>query len=135
MSHEFRTPLNSILGFSSLVEMEFGNLRHESTEDYFEPIYTGDGVRLYRKYQCRYLEATYNSTLSAGSKDARFTHDEALYIKKADEPAQIYNGTKSKLLKILGDNKSEMSSYLKEENLTLKNQGDLLKAINYYESL
>lgn len=57
-----------------------------------------------------------------------------LFVKIGNAPAQQYANAK-KLLTAFGDKKSVMAKYFKEEKLNIKRDEDLIKCINYYNSL
>ena len=57
------------------------------------------------------------------------------FHKKFGTPAQELRMKKSSILKSFGDKKSTISKYIVQQNLNLKNEKDLIKVFDYFNSL
>ena len=101
---------------------------------YFEVLEEGK-CDLYRRYTCRLEEGYYNKALSAGDRSYKYVKFEHYYMSKDNEPAVKIKAKKGSLFKIMTENKDEIDIYIKENKLKLSKEEDLIKLINYYNSL
>lgn len=75
------------------------------------------------------------SDFSGGNYRDYFRINEEYYIKKGDKPAKNIRKSKRKILKELGDHTNELKDYIKENNLRLKTDQELIDLIYYYNAL
>ena len=101
---------------------------------YFEVLEEGK-CDLYRRYTCRLEEGYYNKALSAGDRSYKYVKFEHYYMSKDNEPAVKIKAKKGSLFKIMTENKDEIDNYIKENKLKLSKEEDLIKLVNYYNSL
>ena len=101
-------------------------------KDFFE-IVSKWKVSLLRKYEIEVLRANYSMQFDTGFKNDRLSLNQELYLQK-DDHAAVAN-RKNKLLEILSDKKNEVTHFINQEKLSVKDQEDLFKILSYYNQL
>jgi hypothetical protein len=91
---------------------------------------------LLKKYQCTLIEgvkyAKNNfSTLKPDKYKIKFDY----FIQKEGNPATKISSKTKEFLKCFPDNNNLISNYLKADKLKVKKEEDLIKIIDYYNSL
>lgn len=99
---------------------------------YFEVAQTGK-VNLLVKYEIEVIPANYNVALMSGSKNDILSLSQKFYLQRGNEIFPITK--KGRLIELLADKKSEISSYLGKERLSFKKKKDLMQLLEYYEQL
>jgi len=65
-----------------------------------------------------------------------FVDESTYFVISSKKPiANIIKLKKKDILNLLADKKNEVESYVSNEKLDYKNEGDVIKIINYYNSL
>jgi len=107
----------------------------EDGENYIFQVLINGGCKLLKKYQCTFSPANYNVSMDAGHKTPYYTKSHNLYIQITDNtPIKIKKSSKS-ILKAIGDKKDELKKYIKDNKLSMKNELDIKKVVNYYNIL
>jgi hypothetical protein len=119
IKHTFRSGYDRVPGFGSNV--------------YFEVLGQGEMVVL-KKYDVKFIEEVTNNYGTA-AQVKRFQRAEKYFlIKNGQAAVEVKLNTKS-VLAAIGDKQAELEKYISKEKLKLKNEGDLLALLAYYESL
>ena len=97
----------------------------------------GAQYSLFSKQQVRFKPGTraYNSLTR--STPNRYTHDQELFLKYSEEPvAEYIKGGKNNLVALLKEpHREEALDYIKREKLNTKKQTDLVKLVQYLNTL
>ena len=104
---------------------------------YFEILNEGD-LMLLKKNYVEIRERSYAKNYMGGGGDGRefYYHNSSYYYKPAPGAAAIKMKKNRKfILGIFGEKKEEVLSYIKENQLSLKNEEDLEKIFSYYNRL
>jgi len=99
----------------------------------FEILVNGD-TKLFLNPKVVLLPANYNEAVNAGTNNDKYTRSDKFYIYKNNELKNIYN-SKSSVLKNLNDKAEELKIYSKENNLKFKEKEDLIKILEYYNTI
>jgi hypothetical protein len=87
-----------------------------------------------KKYDVKFIEEVTNNYGTA-AQVKRFQRAEKYFlIKNGQAAVEVKLNTKS-VLAAIGDKQAELEKYISKEKLKLKNEGDLLVLLAYYESL
>jgi hypothetical protein len=90
---------------------------------------------LYKRYKGSVLQPSYNSSLSVGNEKPKIHVEEFYYMEIDDKETEKIKTRRRRVWKKLGDKKSEMKTYIKDNNLHTRKEEDLIKAVEYYNSL
>jgi hypothetical protein len=104
---------------------------------YFEILNRGK-CSLLKKNYVDIEENSYASNYMGGGGDGRdyFIHKSSLYYRSDPGSAAIkFQKSKRQILKIFSDKKDEISSYIKENNLNVSSENDLIRIFNYYNQI
>jgi len=99
----------------------------------FEILVNGD-TKLFLNPKVVLLPANYNEAVNAGSNNDKYTRSDKFYIYKNNE-LKVINNSKSSVLKNLEDKAEQIKTYSKENNLKFKEKEDLIKIVEYYNSI
>jgi hypothetical protein len=91
-----------------------------------------DGLMLLEHSYVEFIQADYNIALNVGSKDHKYVRKEKLYFVKNNK--MIPAGKKS-LYEVMADKESAVKKFIKENDLNVKNEGQLAKVVEYYNSI
>jgi hypothetical protein len=81
------------------------------------------------------LKANYTGAYNAGRTADEFIIKDDQFILKADGTLHELKKNKKTILKILSDKQAEIEKYLKEQKINLNEQADLIKLLDFYNSL
>jgi hypothetical protein len=91
---------------------------------------------VYKVYYKDWLEANYEGGYSADRRYDQFVDKYDLYfLKKGDNTLYEVKKTKKSLKEAFPENLSEITSFFKSNKLNLKEEEDLVKLMEYYDSL
>lgn len=102
---------------------------------FFEVMARGYCKLLYRRSSEIKREDLPVSDFSGGNYRDYFRLTEEYFIKKGDESAQFIRKSKRKILKILSDYDTELEKYIKENDMTLKSDEEVIDLIYFYNAL
>lgn len=108
-------------------------ISNAEAKGYFELLSDGE-VQVLKKYKIVYIMGKAAQAYTTAEPPRFVSVPSQLYVKFGDSSAQNFKKAKS-ILKLFGDQMDEMQSYLKQEKLNIKKEGDLIKLITYYNSL
>ncbi|WP_028890751.1 hypothetical protein [Tenacibaculum sp. 47A_GOM-205m] len=103
--------------------------------DYYLELYKGNEISFFKKYSGKLNPPLMNKMTNQQLKPAEFVKKENYYIKKEDKLKGI-DLNKRQVLKILTtNNKKKALSYIEENNLSLKNEGEIISLFRYIDNL
>ncbi|MGJ8665726.1 MAG: hypothetical protein ACSHW7_05125 [Patiriisocius sp.] len=107
----------------------------DTKDGYFIVLEEGKNLTLYNKVTKEFFEGT--KSFNSYSRDVpdTFKEKEKLYISKNEGTLEEVANSKSKRRKIFSNNTEQIKSYIKEENLNIRNDEDFAKAIKYANTL
>ena len=108
----------------------------ENEEAIFVQVLYDQASRVYKFYQKEFLKANYEGGYSADRKYDEFVDKYDLLLMKEGE-STIYKLKNSKkyVISLFPEKEKEISSYIKQNNLDLKDAESIVKLMAYYDSL
>lgn len=97
---------------------------------YFQVLVPG-GIQLLKKNMKIFKEASYQGAYSAGREYDEFIDDEKYYVLVDGKPLTEFRNKKSLQQSIPADNAGEIDSYIKKNNLNLKEEQHLVMLFRY----
>lgn len=113
---------------------KFLNLKTDKGESFFEILTTGDRINLLKLYKCEVIVGKSSNGILPEIKD-KFSIITEYYTIKKNDNIQRYKNSKKSLYNLLFDKNGEIRKYIKENNLKIKRQNDLIKIFDYYNML
>ncbi len=111
----------------------FSENKNKETSGFYK-VLVDKKVKLMSIVYLELLPSNYNAAMDAGNNYDKYVKKEKYYVLVNQELKQI-SKTKSSILKTF-DNKSEqVNDYAKENSLKYKNTEDLVKIVEYYNSI
>lgn len=101
---------------------------------YFNVLYDGKKYDLYKKTKSQFREARKAKSSYDNALPPAFIKTTTYYLVDDGQFLEIPSSSR-KILKMMDSKKSEMKEYIKKNNLDLKKEGDLVKAIQHFDSL
>ena len=101
---------------------------------YFKVLSDGEHYDLYKKVTVEFIEKTFAKTSYGRDTPAQFKREDVYYLVSNDKFYELPN-KKNKLIDVFNAKESEVKKYIKSENLNIKEEADLIKVINYYNSI
>ncbi len=101
------------------------------SQGYFELLRNGDNKLLLRREITHHVIDQSNDDPS----DDVFVHNNAYYIKMGDEPATSVLMNKKCYYYLFRDHKEEVKAFIKDNKIKCNSEEDLLRVLDYYESL
>lgn len=108
----------------------FSPVDKATEKSYYEVLYDGKTKYLKRSTKVIIEAKEYNSA----TVTKKIEDDSALYIAKEDKKPLSVKANEKSVLKVLGK-EAELSKYIKDNKLNLKNDGDMGKLLAYYDTL
>jgi len=112
----------------------YEDAKGNNRSSYFNPLNEGTAVLLY-KPEIKLKKGRIPATSYDRTVPPTFIDVSSYYIKKGDETAKKIRLKKSDILTSLADKKNEVQAYIKDEGLSLKKEADLIKLMDYYNSI
>ncbi|MEA2041639.1 MAG: hypothetical protein U9N85_03705 [Bacteroidota bacterium] len=106
----------------------------ESTEKGFYQIISKGTVSLVKYTNIELLSPNYNAAMDAGSKASRYTKENDYYVQIGKTFKKI-KPRKRKILRIFNDKSETVEQFAKQNNLRYRDEDDLAKIFNYYNSI
>jgi len=91
-------------------------------------------VTLLKKTELTLLEANYNAAMDVGAENNKYVKKEKYYILKGNSVQEIKKSKKA-ISVILSDHISKVDEYVNQYNLNVKEEYDLIKIFDFYNSL
>lgn len=101
---------------------------------YFSILTDGKNYDLYKKVKSTFNQPYVAKTSYERDRDPSFTKTTTYYLVQNGKFYELPD-SKSKILKVMDKKKKEIKSYIKVNNLDLDNEDDLIKLVNYFDSL
>ncbi len=112
-------------------ERSFDNfIIEDNKQEFLEKIYI-DKITLYKRYATSYQKAHYNKLLDAGSHRDQILVKERFYLSYTDGKMEMVPYERRKIMNLLLAKKPSVRSFIKGENLNVKDVDDLIKIIAY----
>ncbi len=102
--------------------------------DFFQVLVEGKCKLLIRR-EIQIIQANYNYTHNVGSHNDKFVLVESYYMKKGDAPAVKVKKFKKRFLQNFEDKNIQVADYMKKQKISLGKQDDLMKVVDYYNTL
>jgi hypothetical protein len=112
----------------------YEDAKGNNRSSYFNPLNEGNTILLY-KPEIKLKKGRVPATSYDRTVPPTFIDVSTYYIKKGDKTAKRIRLKKTDILAILSDKKNEIQAYIKSENLSLKKEDDLIKLMDYYNSI
>ncbi len=90
---------------------------------------------LYKRHYREYKAADYGSAYSSDQRYNEYINHHDFYISVDQGEALPLKPKKKDLLKIMQDHAAEVEAFIKAEKLKLKNDWNLVKVVEYWDSL
>ncbi len=91
-------------------------------------------ITLLKKTDLTLMEANYNAAMDVGSENNKYVKKEKYYISK-DNSVQEMKKSKKIIRTIFSDQISKVEEYVDQYNLNVKEEYDLIKIFDFYNSL
>jgi hypothetical protein len=102
--------------------------------DFYQVIYEGKSG-FYLKRRKSILKANYTGAYNEGRAYDEFVNESIYYLRKPDNSLEKIKLNKSSVLSALKDKQSQVKSFVSKEKLALKEEADVVKVLEYYDSL
>jgi hypothetical protein len=106
----------------------------DKTLGFYEVLADGKAMFL-RKYETQVKNPTFNAALNVGDKDYYFQRVEGFYAEKADIIEKLKSKTSFFTEGLMKNKAKNIELFIKENNLNLKKEEDLIKLFSYYNTL
>ena len=138
---------NKILGLANpedIIQAQFGThtfiysefkVGNKNKDGYFEVLANGKVKLLCRRESIVKREQIPASDYSGGNFRDYFRTTKEYYLKKGDEPAHKIMKSQKSVFKFLPEKETELKIYIKSQHLRINKDKDLIKLINYYNSI
>jgi len=112
-------------------------LANETIENagYFQVLQVGNKYSLYKKIAKKYYPAKKAKNSFETDVLARFEDRSIYYLVSTNNKFQEFESSKSKKLKVFESKESEIKKYIKNGRLDINDENDLIKIVNYYDSI
>ena len=100
---------------------------------FFEVLVDGPAP-LFKRTQLRVKKADYNVSFDVGSRDDKILKERSYYVGQSKAVVELGNA-KKKVLPIFGNRSDEMEKFMSDNNLSLKNEADLVRLFKHYNTL
>lgn len=102
---------------------------------YFKVSTEGKNFNLYTKKSVVYKAPYYAKSSYDVSRPAEWSKEVSYYLVSKKGDFYELPNSKSKIIKAMSPKEKEMKSFIKKENIQLNKESDLIKLVNYYNSL
>ena len=111
---------------------EIGNQK----KGYLNMIFDGQKSKIYRSKRKIFMEATQARTSLERAFPARYIDEKSYYISSKNSSEINYlKASKKSLLKLIDNKEKKVKKFISENKIKLKNEADLIKVFEFYESL
>ena len=101
---------------------------------YFHVLFEGDKIGLFKKPKKSFTKAKKASTSITRDMPANFKDKPVYYIVDKDGKFFELPSSRSKKLKVFGKNKDAIKSYVREKQLDLNEEKDLIRVIKHFDT-
>jgi len=110
---------------------QFPKVDKQNAMSYYEVLVAGNTMLLKRHKEI--LESSRNEWTRA-STDGVYSNRDAYYLYKDSQMLPL-NLNKNSILKLLADKSSDVNAYADSQKVNFEQEGDLIKLLNYYNTL
>jgi len=100
----------------------------------YQQIFKGNKTTLLKNYRKELLKADYQGGYNANRRYDELIDETDYYLKKDTQIEKIKLNEKN-IVKFLADKEKEVKDFIKKQKLNLKNETDVVKLLQYYETL
>lgn len=107
----------------------------EDVKGFYEILSEGQ-LTVLKYTRIQVIQPTFNVALNVGTKDAKLIQKPEYYYVKGTQSTTLtkFKPTKSALLDLMNNKKTSVEKYLKTNDLSLKEEQDLVKVLNFYNT-
>lgn len=124
---------NQLVAKNYISTLDFVDNYDKTKPSFFEILVDGK-TKLLEYIKITTQKPDYNEAFNVGSKDIKIIKEKQLFVNKGKEVLR-FSANKKDLFELMADKKTEIEKYVKDNNLALKDRGDLMKIFTYYNSL
>jgi len=108
---------------------------NEIAGGYYQILVEGNNLDLYKKNSKKYIEGAESVNMMTGNHASRLV-DESFYfvVNSTGKFVELPSSKNKKIETIAGSQKNELKKYIKSAKLNIKNEEDLIKAIEFFNS-
>ncbi|WP_053971525.1 hypothetical protein [Mangrovimonas sp. ST2L15] len=99
-----------------------------------EIVFKGEKGSLFKKFDLELKQAMTNPLTNEITKPAYYTKEEVLVLRRDNQVFELPS-KKKRFLEAFGDDSSKIAKYIKSNNLSLKNSNDIIKVVEYYNTI
>ncbi len=101
---------------------------------FYQQLFKGNKTTLLKNYRKELLKADYQGGYSANRRYDELIDEVDYFLKKGNQIEKIKLNEKN-VLKFTFDKEKEVKEFLKKQKLNLKNEADVIKLLQFYETL
>ncbi len=100
---------------------------------YYNILFEGNKINLYKKDSKKFVEGAKSVNMMTGDHPNRLVDESSYFIIIDDgELVELTGSRNRKLQAIAGKKRNELRKYVKENNLNVNREEDLIQAVNYF---
>lgn len=112
--------------------LEFVDNYDKIKPSFFEILVDGK-IKLLEYVKVNIVKPDYVEAFNVGSKDIKITKDRQFFITKGGEVLKL-NTNKKEILELMTDKKAAVETFIKQNNLSVKDRVDLLQIFSFYNN-
>ncbi len=124
----------SWMSLNGVQNFEKASVYDKEIKGFLEVLADGEKIKLFSNAYLEILEANYNVTMNAGTNHDEYVKKEKLFVYKNETLTQIKK-TKKSVLSVMKDKEAEVKIFAKSNGLKYRKSDDIVKMVNYYNSL
>ncbi|WP_132065781.1 hypothetical protein [Aquimarina spinulae] len=113
---------------------EYKYRNNKTKNGYLIKLTSNTKISLYKLLKKKYIDTKIAKTPMNKDIPAKFTDQHAYYLE-IDEKLFPVSSSKKKTVSIFPNNQKEVKDFIGKENLSLKKEKDLIKLVNFYNTL
>lgn len=119
-----------------LVLMEDINLKPDKSDKgtFVRVLYNGRS-KFILKYNKMFIPANYKGAYATGNKYDEYTEKQQYYLITGTDNITKTRLNKKFIIKVLSDREDKIKGFIREKNLTMDNEDDIVSVLIYYDSL
>lgn len=116
-------------------QIEKKDLKEKKGEVFLEKIKLKGDLDLYKLYTLTIKEATFNPMTQSKMGKDEYIKEETYFLQEKDGELEKIKIKKSSILKRFTDKKKKLKLFIKKHNINIKDEEDLIRLLNHYNSL
>jgi len=109
-------------------------LESEKRRIFLQVIYDKQSI-LYKRYKKEFLKADYTGPYNANRRYDEYIDEQEYYIKLSEGEIQQIKSRQKFIKEIFWNNSAMVEKFIKDEDINLKEEDDLIRLINFYDNL